>query len=219
MAHIGGASRRVLAAFACIALAALAHIALSAGVSGSVWSGVLALPVVVAIIWLVLSARKPALSSVILLGSVVAIYALERWGGLGFVAAYGLPHAAAYLILLWYFGRSLRRGYEPVITRLARTVRGALSPELERYTHRLTAAWCMFFAAQVALSAILLAAAPLETWSFFVNVLNAPLVVAMFVADFAYRSFRFRGQQVTSIARMWRAFVEDATGPSGSQPH
>jgi len=218
MAHVADASRRALAVVACIALAAMAHFALNAGVSGSVWAGVLGLPVVAAMIFVAVSARKPAPWFLVPLISLVVIYAFDRWAGLGFAAAYGLPHAAAYLLLLWYFGRSLREGREPLITRVARKVRGTLSPEIDRYTRRLTVAWCVFFGAQVAVSVVLLALAPLQTWSFFVNVLNAPLVVTMFLADFVYRSVRFRNQQVTSIPRIWRAFIEDAAGSFGSHP-
>lgn len=217
MALVAGASRRGLAVLACIVCAAMAHYALSAGASGPVWAVVLALPVIACVLWLAASARSRALWLSVPLVAVVVIYVLERSGGLGFVAAYGLPHAAAYLLLLWYFGRSLRSGREALITRLARQVRGTLTPERERYTRRLTIAWCVFFAAQITLSIALLALAPLDTWSFFVNVLNAPLIAAMFLADLGYRFVRFRGERVASVSRMWRAFIEDAAGSTGAK--
>lgn len=215
MAHVAGAPGRSLAVFACIACAVMAHIALSAGASGVIWVAVLAVPVIGSVFWLAASTRVRAFWWSLPVISVIAIYALEELGRLGFAVAYGLPHAVAYSLLLWYFGRSLRSGREPLITRLARRVRGTLSPELERYTRRLTVAWCAFFVAQITASAALLALAPLDTWSFFVNILNAPLVVAMFLVDFAYRFARFRDQRVTSIPRMWRAFVEDEAGSFG----
>ena len=217
MALVAGASRRVLAVLACIVCAAMAHYALSAGASGFIWAVVLAAPVFACALWLAASTRSRALWLSVPLVSVAVIYLLERSGGLGFVAAYGLPHAVAYLLLLWYFGRSLRSGREALITRLARKVRGTLSPERERYTRRLTIAWCVFFAAQITLSAALLALAPLDTWSFFVNVLNAPLVAAMFLADLACRLVRFRDERVASVSRIWRAFIEDAAGSTGAK--
>ena len=217
MTLVAGASRRGLAVLACFICAAMAHYALSAGASGLIWAVVLALPVIACVLWLAASARSRALWLSVPFVAVVMIYLLERSAGLGFVAAYGLPHAAAYLLLLWYFGRSLRSGREALITRLARQVRGTLSPERERYTRRLTIAWCVFFAAQITLSVALLALAPLDTWSFFVNVLNAPLIAAMFLADLGYRFVRFRGERVASVSRMWRAFIEDAAGSTGAK--
>lgn len=217
MALVAGAPRRGLAVLACVVCAVMAHYALSAGASGPLWAVVLAAPVIACVLWLAASTRSRVLWWSVPLASVAVIYLLERSGGLGFVAAYGLPHAAAYLLLFWYFGRSLRSGSEALITRLARQVRGTLSPERERYTRRLTIAWCAFFAAQVTLSAALLAFAPLDTWSFFVNVLNAPLVAVMFLADLACRFFLFRDERVASVSRIWRAFIEDAAGSTGAK--
>ena len=103
----------------------------------------------------------------------------------------GLPHALAYSSLLAAFGLSLLPGREPVLTRLVLKVRGPLPPELLAYTRHVTAAWCCFFAAQLALSLTLFLFASLAVWSLFINVLNLPLVVAMFAIEYAYRVVRF----------------------------
>jgi len=124
-------------------------------------------------------------------------------------ALYGVPHAAAYLFMLWLFGRTLARGREPIITRVARRVRGSLPPEMESYTRRLTIAWCVFFAAQLAASALLLGLGLLEAWSLFVNVLNFPLVALMFVGDYLYRVIRYRHLPQSSIPTVVRAFTQD----------
>jgi uncharacterized membrane protein len=129
-------------------------------------------------------------------------------------ALYGLPHAAAYLFLLWLFGRTLVRGREPLVTRLARSVRGALPPELEAYTRRLTLAWCAFFAAQLAVSALLLGLGLVQAWSLFVNVLNLPLVALMFAADYLYRLIRYRHLPQSSITEAVRAFAQDRASRS-----
>jgi len=123
----------------------------------------------------------------------------------------GLPHAAAYLFMLWLFGRTLLHGREPIITRIARRVRGTLPPEMETYTRRLTAAWCVFFAAQLAASALLLGLGSVEDWSLFINVLNFPLVVLMFVGDYLYRAIRYRHLPQSSIATAVRAWARDRT--------
>jgi|SRR6267378_553657 hypothetical protein len=120
----------------------------------------------------------------------------------------GLPHAAAYSFLLWLFGRSLRRGDEALITRVARRFHGPLPLYMEAYTRRLTAAWCIFFSAQLLGSALLLAFASLDIWSLFVNMLNIPLVAAMFGGDYLYRVLRYRGYPHVSIAQSVEAFAK-----------
>src|SRR5512143_4142772 len=135
-----------------------------------------------------------ALGPILLVGLWLAAVSRFRWwwlGGSGVAVvavaflharhvdvslAYGVPHAAIYLFLLVLFGRSLAPGREALVTRFARQIHGGLPPELESYTRRVTWAWCGFFAAMLALSALLYLSAPLAAWSLFVNVLNFPLL-------------------------------------------
>jgi uncharacterized membrane protein len=146
---------------------------------------------------------------------VLAHFALRD--SVGVQAACGISHAAAYLILLCYFGRTLLPGREPLITRLARRVHGGLPPGIAEFTRGVTLFWCVFFAAQVAVSALLLAFAPFEYWSLFVNVLNLPLVGLMFAIDYAARAIRFRGQPRVPLSRILRAFAEVTSEPEGSK--
>ncbi|HZE60254.1 MAG TPA: hypothetical protein VE085_06830 [Burkholderiales bacterium] len=120
----------------------------------------------------------------------------------------GLPHAIAYSSLLWLFGRTLRHGREALITGVARRFHGSLPPYMETYTHKLTAAWCIFFCAQLLGSALLLAFAPLNSWSLFVNVLNIPLLAAMFAGDYVYRVLRYRDYQHATIAQSVQTFAK-----------
>ena len=56
--------------------------------------------------------------------------------------------AVTLLMLGWlafFFGRTLRPGREPLITRIARVSDPGLAPPLCRYTRRLTAVWCGYF--------------------------------------------------------------------------
>jgi uncharacterized membrane protein len=129
------------------------------------------------------------LSAAAAIALVAVVY--KESGHLDPVAMSGIPHALAYAGLLATFGASLFRGREAVLTGLVRRLRGPLPPMLLGYTRRVTAAWCAFFAAQLTVSLALFVFAPLETWSFFVNVLNVPLVLAMFAAEYAYRLWRF----------------------------
>ncbi len=121
-----------------------------------------------------------------------------------------VPHAAIYFFLLWLFGRTLRQDGEPLITGVARRVHGTLTPEIEAYTRRVTQAWCGFFAAQILVSGLLFAFAPLEIWSLFVGVLNFPLIILMFCAEYLYRVMRYPDHPRTSIANVLRAFSKQA---------
>src|SRR5262245_43908606 len=87
-------------------------------------------------------------------------------------------HVAIYLGLLCMFARTLQRGREPLVTVIARRVRGGLPPEIAGYTRRVTQAWCVFFAGMAMASAALFLFAPLPVWSFFANLLNLPLIAA-----------------------------------------
>ncbi len=121
-----------------------------------------------------------------------------------------VPHAAIYFFLLWLFGRTLLQDAEPLITGAARRVHGVLTPEIEVYTRRVTQAWCCFFSAQIIVSGLLFVFAPLEIWSLFVGVLNFPLIVLMFCAEYLYRVMRYPDHPRASIASALRAFSKQA---------
>jgi uncharacterized membrane protein len=131
--------------------------------------------------------------------------------------ALAVPHAAIYFFLLWWFGRTLQRDSEPLITGIARRVHGTLAPEIEAYTRRVTLAWCGFFAAQIVVSALLVAFAPLDIWSLFVGVLNIPLIALMFVGEHLYCVARYPGHPRASIANALRAFAGRDSAVTGAK--
>ena len=126
--------------------------------------------------------------------SAAALLMVLAWhfGAHGLAVSSGVPHAIMHTVLLALFGASLWPGREPLVTRVIAHIRGPLPDELIRYGRHVTIAWCCYFAAQLAVSATLLLTAPLTVWSFFINVLNLPLLFAMFAAEYAYRRVRFR---------------------------
>jgi hypothetical protein len=104
-----------------------------------------------------------------------------------FVTISALTHWAIYTGLLLTFAVTLRPGRDALITGMARRMHGPLTVELATYTRRVTIAWCCFFAAQLMTSVTLFFFAPLRVWSFFVNILDIPLVVAMYTAEYLVR--------------------------------
>jgi uncharacterized membrane protein len=143
------------------------------------------------IMWLVLSRTAgPTIRRAGCACAFLVALAVWRFAPDGALLSSAVPHALIYLSLLGVFAASLAPGREAIITILARNVRGALPPPVVLYTRRVTVAWCCFFVAQLLGSALLFLFAPLAAWSLFVNVLNVPLVGAMFTAEFVYRQWR-----------------------------
>lgn len=116
------------------------------------------------------------------------------------VIIFGLPHLVTNLFLMWLFARTLKDGREPLITSIARRVHGSLKPEIEIYTRHVTYAWSLFFLLQVAVSLGLYIFASLQTWSMYINVLNVPLIILMFVCEYTYRILRFRDHQSSILS-------------------
>lgn len=215
-----GAWWEAAAVLAFVACSWLAHLALTQDAGGALRLSLLALPLIALACWIAARAARKLAWLAVLLVMAAATWALEqaRAGEWGLALLYGAPHAAAYLALLWLFGRTLRRGRDPLVSRVARRVHGALAPELEAYTRSVTLAWCVFFAGQVTVSALLFAFAPLEAWSLFVNVLNVPLIALMFGSEYLYRMTHYPDHPRTTLPGMLRAFARDASGAGAGKP-
>ena len=109
------------------------------------------------------------------------------------------------LWLAWFFGRTLRAGETPLIERVARVAKPALSPALVRYTRLLTALWSAYFVVAAALSL----AANLGFSRVSVGV--AATSTLLFVVEYGLRRLFFPGEyfpnlieQVRDTVRVWR---------------
>ena len=123
--------------------------------------------------------------------------------------------AAFVALVAWTFGRTLRAGHVPLITRMVTALDGVplreLAPDLLAYTRRLTALWAGLLGA-LAIADFALAllavpgglldgagvvppvAVPQAAWSWFANGLNYGLVGGLFVGEYFYRVRRFPGR-------------------------
>lgn len=126
-----------------------------------------------------------------------------------------LPHLVIYFMLLAWFGASLLPGREPLVTYMARHVHESLSAELLAYTRRVTTAWCVFFITMGATSLVLFVWTPTQTWSLFANLLNLPLVIAMFLGEYAWRRLRHPDMSRATVPTMIRAFMK--IGAAGNE--
>jgi uncharacterized membrane protein len=130
-----------------------------------------------------------------------------RPGAPELLASSGLSHMMIYASLLAVFAHSLQPGQTPLVSIMARRLRGTLTPPIAVYTRSVTKAWCMFFAGQLFASAALFLLAPLAVWSLFVNVLDGPLVLLMFASEYAVRRVQLRNQTHMSPISMIRRLV------------
>ena len=134
-------------------------------------------------------------------------------GRVGLLAVNGFSHATLNLFLLWLFGRTLLRGREPLIAQIASHINGPLTPEIAVYTRQVTIVWCAYFLLQVLVSLLLYIFTPITAWSFFINVLNLPLLALMFIGEHSYRRMRFPDQHRTSILKAIEVYSRDFAVP------
>jgi uncharacterized membrane protein len=211
MRRIASGSWKALIVLACIAYQYLVHASVSNAQTGLFRVVLLWLPLVALAGWILVRCRNKLLWLAALSAAGAVVFLVEHQEQLGLAAVSGISHAAIYLFLLWYFGRTLARGREPIVTRFARSVHGTLRPGAELFTRKVTIAWCAFFAAQLIVSALLFAFASLSTWSLFVNLLNLPLLALMFAGQSIYGMVRHPDYPRASVRQAVEAFTRDAS--------
>lgn len=163
--------------------------------------------------------RSPHRFVLLLLAAVVAAALWMSRGTLARHYEWGLflEHVLFNGVLGYVFGRTLARGREPLCSRFAAVVHGRpLAPEIAAYTRRITAAWTIFFAAIVTVSALLFATAPIETWSTFANYLTLPLAALMFVGEHACRRFALPNVRRSTLVETFRAYRRSTTARPAS---
>jgi len=135
---------------------------------------------------------------------------------------YFAQHVAMFVALAAWFGLSLRRGRQALVTRFALVMEENLSPGGVAYTRRVTLAWSLFCAAIAAISVLLFFRAPLELWSLYANVLTLPLVGAMFLVEGSIRTRACpelaRGGVLRGVLRSVRAYWESGARTTAG-PH
>ncbi len=191
-----------------IAWAVAAHLG-SAGAGHPDVNAALAVSPIVAAIAMMLwrLPRALAIPGLLALGGALAGF----WPTLreNVAALYFVQHVGINLALAALFGRSLLGPGEALITHIARVAFGGdISARKARYTRQVTIAWTLFFVANAALSSLLFVALPIAGWSVFANLLGAPLIGAMFLAEHIWRQRVLPPEERPSLAmvvRAWRA--------------
>lgn len=171
----------------CAAYPFLAHLA-SADPHPDLLDAAVAIAPLIALA-LVLAWRSPQRPWMLLLclAGCALLYAVSGWLVLHYNWVFLLQHAGMQALLGLAFARTLRAGQQPMVSRFAAIIHGSLSPALARYTRQVTWAWTLYFAVMTTLSLLLFWLAPVSVWSAFANLLNLPLLVVMFSAEYAAR--------------------------------
>jgi len=127
---------------------------------------------------------------------------------------YFVQHMGIYTMLAALFGRSLGGPGESLVTQMARRVHGGtLSLRQASYTRGVTVAWTVFFLGMALVSSGLFLLASAATWSFFANLMGAPLIGLMFVGEFLVRCVVLPPGERSTLAdavRAWRQHQSDS---------
>lgn len=91
-----------------------------------------------------------------------------------------------------------------MVTQIAQRMNSIFHDGMYEYTRSVTAAWSVFFAGQLLVSATLLLTNE-AWWAFYVSTLHMPLVVLMAVGEYLVRRRRFRGKKLTGLLDTIRA--------------
>lgn len=158
----------------------------------------------------------------LLLACLLAAAALwANWSTLaaGFSWIYLLQHAGTFAVLAILLGRSLAPGATPTISRLAMMVRaGPLPPLVARYTRRVTLGWAVFFAVMSVSSLVLYFSGQIAAWSVLINLLTAPLIVAVFLIEYLLRRRCIPAEMRTGLLESVRVAFKAATVLRPEQP-
>lgn len=132
----------------------------------------------------------------------------QAWSGGGIPSRwlYFAQHAGVHLALGAWFGSTLRRGAESMITMLARKVHGSLTPAMAAYTRRVTLAWTAYFVAMALVSALLFMAGDFGRWALLANLLTPLATAGMFVGEYLVRYWLHPEFERVGLHKAWQAY-------------
>jgi uncharacterized membrane protein len=125
--------------------------------------------------------------------AVLAVgYASLLIAGAGRWALY-LPSVTLPAVVLCAFAATLLPGRTPLVTRIAAAAHDPMPPALLVYTRAVTWLWTAVIAAMLLAELLLVFEGDARRWSEFANLGAYALLAAVFVAEYAWRRWRFRG--------------------------
>jgi uncharacterized membrane protein len=110
------------------------------------------------------------------------------------------------LWLLASFGATLVRG-PSMVGRFAVAMHDGFPDFLLPYCRKVTWMWCVFFALNAALGAVLALDAPAAVWAFYTGVVSYVAVGALAAGEYAFHKMRFRFYEDGWLDRIWRRLL------------
>lgn len=141
----------------------------------------------------------------VLIAAVCALLANSHWGQILFL----LPPVIFPLLTAAVFGVSLRPGHTALVTDMAQSVHGSLSPELLRYTRAVTWLWALVLTAMTVWDILLPLYATPSLWSAVTNFANYVFIAAVFLGEYGIRRLRFPRLQHPPFADYLRLVVDN----------
>jgi uncharacterized membrane protein len=172
-------------------LATLLHSELLAWLALSVFFAVPMLPALL----------KPSRQAWLILIVIIALLTGCALTGVARYLMY-IPPILIPLSVLILFARSLRAGHVPVVTRVARQIRGELPAELDRYTRTVTQCWVALLGTLAIWSLLLAIYARPEFWSLMTNLVQYLILASVFLFEYLFRRWRFRNLEHESFPTM-----------------
>jgi len=219
--HRGLASSR--ARWAAGAAAALAYAALSHALMTRAQDSAWALAIVLGPLVLLSAAGAwgsghRTLAGVGVLGAL--LLALQAASGQGIPSRwlYLAQHAGVHLALAAWFGSTLRRGAQPLVSALARRLHSSFTPAMARYTRNVTLAWTLYFLAMATASLVLFLAGDFAHWSLLANILTPVFTAAFFVGEYLVRYWLHPGFERVSLQRALQAYRSHRAGTGSTVP-
>lgn len=212
-------ARGLAVAVMIVIYAVLVHYVNSSGRASVLGSILVLIPVFLVVITYVFKSKSRVTGIGLLLatcvGSWLAWSFIQQHTGFIFL----IQDIGLMTVLLATFGRSLQRGQKPLCVYFAEIIHGGTLPvEHERYAHKITVAWVIFFALMIVTSILLFFLTSLATWSLFVNFFTLPLVGLMFVVEFAVRRRVLVNLPTGNILDAVRAYMNNSTNNSARVP-
>jgi len=141
-----------------------------------------------------------------------ALLLRAAWADLSqnFSVVYLVQQAGFFSVMCFTFARTLRKDRVPLCTQFADKVHGPLTALELRYTRNVTIAWALFFLLNLAATFLLFEFAPLRVWSLFANFVSLPLILLMFVAEYAVRRRVLPKVQRNGLMATLRVYFADS---------
>lgn len=166
----------------------------------------------------VAASRRNVVGVAVLLATATVIGVVVALGGIGDVKRlYVLEHAGIHLALFATFARTLRPGRLSLIGQVAQRVHGTLSPDMIRYTGRVTLAWTIYFVVMAFTSVVVFSAGDWRTWSLLANAVTPLAIVVLYLGEYLLRYRLHPEFERATLAQAARAYLsKDApTGAAG----